>query len=355
VDTFERGKLHMINELPVLQLQGTFHEMGREEGYLIRDQIWRYYNSSVTEHRLKNGTGNLHALFLKMNPYFQKYPRRYQEIIKGMAETSGLSVEQLIVLSQVPIIPSQCSGIAAFGPYTIDKSMIFGRNADFFSNEPDYSGETVVIIYNPTDGSNSVVAVTRPAQIEIATGLNSEGLFFEWNDGSSSGGTLFYPGRRPFITGWVFDYSSLESLDTAIASTLTNWPAIVNVANETEAYSYEWATFDEKRRNPDKEGFLAATNHFILSDWGISGPYGDPYYTITRRNNLLQLGEIYKGRIKPEIMEKILDTPLEKGGVTGNFTKQQIIAKPATEEIWVKVPGYYNWTYIPVYSLFNAD
>lgn len=355
VHTFEGGELYQIQELPVLKLYGTYHEMGRQEGHLLKDNLWRYYKTSVTENLLKNKTTDISPVFQETNPYFQKYPKRFQEIIKGMSETSGLSLEQLIVLSQVPIISSMCSGFASFGPYSSDNSMIFGRNADFFSQSPDYSNEIVVLFYNPTDGSNSVATVARPAQIEIATGLNSDGIFYEWNDGSPSGGTLFYPGRRPFISEWLFDYSSLDSLDTAIASTLTNWPAIVNVANSTTAYSYEWATFDQKKRSPDKDGLLVATNHFILPEWGIAGPYGDPYYTVTRRENLLQLGEKYKGRINSDIMQEILDTDLDHGGATGPFTRQQIIVKPETKEIWVKIPHYSDWTYIPGDVFFVPD
>jgi len=60
---------------------------------------------------------------------FNLYPERFKDIIYGMAETSGLSIEKHIVLNGLELYGSiaGCSGIAAWGDYTKGGPLVFGR------------------------------------------------------------------------------------------------------------------------------------------------------------------------------------------------------------------------------------
>jgi hypothetical protein len=97
-----------------------------------------------------------------------------------------------------------------------------------------------------------VASVCRLTQLEIHTGMNDQGIFF--------------------------DFSTLQQLDAAIHSS-----------------RIDWATFDLKKSIPSRDGFLASTNHFVKPEWGLANPPGDPNNTKLRRNNLLGLGEKYNG------------------------------------------------------------
>ena len=65
------------------------------------------------------------------------YPQRLQEVFTGMAETSGLTPDDVLVLYNggilylmiQPVQPS-CSYLAAWGNYTTDGSVVASRNWD---------------------------------------------------------------------------------------------------------------------------------------------------------------------------------------------------------------------------------
>jgi len=349
---FEDGKLYRIDKLLIVQLSGSYREMGRQEGYLLNQQIHDYYNCSVINYFIQEKNMSHERLALDSMDRFNHYPKRFREILLGISETSGLSLENLTILSRVPYITAGCSAVFAWKDYSRDGSTVAGRNLDFYSTTNDFINYTIVCIYNPTDGSHSVASVCRLTQLEIHTGMNDQGIFLEANDGSSSGGNIYFPSRITYIGSFLFDFSTLEQLDAAVQSSRIDWATLLNVANEREARSYEWATFDLKRAIPSRDGFLASTNHFVNPDWGMALPDGDPNNTSLRRSNLLGLGEKYRGKFDAKMMMNVLDTDIENGGPSGDFTRLKVVAIPSERELWVKVPKYQNWTRIDLKSLF---
>jgi hypothetical protein len=76
--------------------------------------------------------------------------------------------------------------------------------------------------------------------------------------------------------------------------------------------------------------------------------------TMKRYQNLLALGEKYRGIFSPQTMMKVLDTPIEKGGPTDTEkTIYQVIAIPAQLKLWLKVPGFQDWTEVGLGPLFK--
>lgn len=132
--------------------------------------------------------------------------------------------------------------------------------------------------------------------------------------------------------------------------------SIITVADPTRGYSYECSLWETKRRDQDAEGIVAAANAYSHPDWNITplNPAKDPGANQIRKGNLLKLGEQYKGAITPEVMMKnIMDIDIKKGGATNAGTIFQIVAAPADRKIWVKVPGYVEWTEVALEPLFR--
>ncbi len=352
---FEDGKLYRIDKLLVLQLSGSYKEMGRQEGYLLKEQIHDYYNSSIINYFIKENNMSYERMALDSLYKYNHYPKRFRDIISGISETSGLSLVNLTILSRVPYIAPSCSAVFAWRDYSRDGSTVAGRNLDFYSTTEDFINYTIVCIYNPTDGSHSVASVCRLTQLEIHTGMNDQGIFLEANDGSSSGGSIFFPNRIMYLGSFLFDYSTLEQIDAAVHSSKIDWATLLNVADEREARSYEWATFDLKRAMPMRDGLLASTNHFINPEWELAPLLGDPNNTTLRRDNLLGLGERYRGKFDSRVMMTVLDTDIENGGSSGDFTRLKVVAIPKERELWVKIPKYQNWTEIDLKELFLSQ
>jgi hypothetical protein len=101
VSVFEGGIRYQAGEYPVLVLNGTFREMGRQYGALMRDEL-------VSEHMMIIGSLEKRGIArseIRAGGYnFSAFqPERLKEISRGIAETSGLSYENVCVLCDGPI------------------------------------------------------------------------------------------------------------------------------------------------------------------------------------------------------------------------------------------------------------
>ena len=362
VSTFEGGNLYKSGKLNILDLHGTYKQMGRQYGYLIKEQLHTLYKRAIEEYFI--GQKGLSHKTLKQTAMslFNFYPQRFKEILYGMAETSGLSIEKHIVLNGLELYGtiSGCSGIASWKDYTAGGPLIFGRNYDWFDSYKEFAKYLTVTVLNADSGIPCAI-VTFAGVIYATTGINKEGLFLELNNGLPSGGELSYTNRVPAIINllaFLLDYSTMEQLNAAFNSTRSNFTFIVNVADADCAYSYEWPPFDVRRRTGEVEGLLVATNHFVNPAWGMALMQNTGFKTVKRRRNLLSLGHKNKGKMNAGKMMDILDIPMNAGGATWPAgekiqTVYQVIAIPGELKLWVKVPGFQNWTGVDLANDFG--
>jgi hypothetical protein len=299
---------------------------------------------------------------------YEKYPQKYKEIINGLARGSGLGPDKAKVLNMQEIYigaalaawarkhMGQCSGVAAWGPYTSGGPLVFGRNYDLGFVNHQYATMTV---YNPIDGSVPTASFTFAGCIYVTSGMNSSGVFLELNNGSTSDpGDL--TATRPWAPVELFSFleqsTSLDQLATCFNATNPDLAYLVQGADRDSAASFEWSTDGVKARGPDKDGFLVATNHFVDPSWGIAppAPQTDVDFTVKRRENLLALGKQNRGKLTPEVMMKVISTPLEDGGAfrAPNLTSYEIVAQPAELTMWVRVPEYQDWVKIDLKPYF---
>ena len=363
LSTFEGGSLYKSGKLNILDLHGTYKQMGRQYGYLIKEQLHTLYKKAIEGYFI--GQKGLSREILKKTAMslFNFYPQRFKEIIQGMAETSGLSIEKHIVLNGLELYGtiSGCSGIAAWSDYTKDGPLIFGRNYDWFDSYKEFAKYLTVTVLNADSGIPTAI-VTFAGVIYATTGMNAKGIFLELNNGLPSGGALSYSNRVPAIINllaFLSDCSTMEQLHAAFNTTRSNFAFIINTADKNCAYSYEWPPFDIKRRTGEVEGLLVATNHFTDPAWGIELQDNAGFKTVLRRKNLLALGHKNKGRMNLATMMEILDRPIDKGGATWPAgekiqTVYQVIAIPGKLKLWLKVPGFQNWTSVNLASIFRS-
>lgn len=293
---------------------------------------------------------------------FQRYPQRYKEILRGMAETSGLGLDKILLVNALEWFPKinklsygKCSGIAVWGPYTNGGPVVFGRNDD---DSPGYLAFAIptVVVFKPSDGSIPTALINYPGVIYNATGMNADGLFMELNSGNEMGFSLDRVSIFTTLFSYLQEYHDLVELDRAMRSTLADMGAIVTVADSTRGYSYECSLWDTKRWDQDAEGIVVAANEYSHPGWIItpSDPKKDPGANQLRKGNLLKLGSKYKGAITPEVMmKKIMDVQIKDGGATHPGTIFQIVALPADRKIWVKVPGRVEWTEVQLRAIFG--
>lgn len=362
---FEGGKLYMAGGFRVLELSGSYRQMGRQYGGLLGKDLQVLFHDAVESAFLGKMGIPMERIRQIARAVFEPYPKRYKDILQGMAETSGLGVEKQVILNAIEWIPKighlsfdqgRCSGIAAWGPYTSGGPLVFGRNNDDDPFFRDFARLMVVAVFKPADGSFPVAIVNYAGVLYNPTGMNSEGLFLEMNAGPWMGFALDRISIFTTLFSYLQDYASLSEVDRAFKSMRPNLASIVNVADRHGASSYESSLSDTRKLDMEPTGLLAATNHFVGSSWNLA-QVDDRVggMTMRRRSNLLSLGEKFKGGFNPEVMMKILDTTLEEGGATVEGTIYQVIAVPQRLEFWLKVRGFQDWTLIPLRSLLRKE
>ena len=358
---FEGGKLYSAGKIKVVELRGDYRQMGRQYGALLKEDLEAMHRT-IGEVFVKKRKMSPVQLATIAQAIFDRYPQRYKEILYGIADTSGLGRDKVILINAVEWFPKisnlsfgRCSGIAAWGPYTNKGPLVFGRNDD---DDPLYLdfARIVVAVFKPNDGSIPTALINYAGTIYNATGMNAAGLFIELNAGPWQGFSLERVSIFTTLFSYLQEYHNVAELDRAMRSTLVDISSIINVADPSRAYSYECSLWDTRRRDQDEEGIIAAANAFSLPGWNISpiDPKKDPELNQVRKGNLLALGAKHKGAINAEVMMAILDVSIPDGGATVKGTILQVVAVPEQLKIWLKVPGLQNWTEIQLKPLFGS-
>lgn len=356
------GELHKAGKINVLVLKGTYRQMGERYGSLLKDELNANYNGMV------KGLKDLEGLTLQDlqefgNNIYAYYPQKYKEIVEGLAETSGLGLQKAKVLNAQELYVSAalvdwaskqkgCTGMAVWGDYSAGP-LVFGRNYDLGPFNHQYA---TLVVYNPTDGSVPVASFTFAGCIYVTSGMNSSGVFLELNNGSASDPSDF-TASRPWAPIDLFAFleqsTSLKQLTAYFETTRPDLAYIVQGADKNGAVSFEWSTSGVKVRQPDKDGLLVATNAFFDPSWGQT-PEDGVDFVVTRRTNLLALAEQDKGKFTPEVMMKVISTPLEEGGAfrAPNLTSYEIVAQPETLTMWLRIPEYQDWVKVDLKQYF---
>jgi hypothetical protein len=92
LSTFEGGKFYSAGKFHVLELSGTYRQMGRQYGRLMSGPMKEMYTEVVSQYA-KNGIA---CSDISLDDFsqqlFRLYPRRFQELAEGISETSGLNL-----------------------------------------------------------------------------------------------------------------------------------------------------------------------------------------------------------------------------------------------------------------------
>ncbi len=369
VSEFEGGRLYRAGKIYVAQLNGNYREMGRQYGGLMESQIRHFYAEAVDGYFARNGSLPRATIEEEFTKSYSIYPARFQQMLEGMEETSGMSLQQLIMVDNAVYLPllvsmsGMCSFAAAWGDYTGGGPLVCARSFDYYPEFKEYNDTLTVVVLNPDDGSRSVATIVNAGQIGAMSVFNDANLAMGVHDGTPSGGQVELTGAVPTMIGNVsifLDSSDIEMARAYMLSTLPRIAVIANVADPQAAHTFEKTTCACKERGGQEDGLLVATNHFIEPTWDLKTPEGvsthesaDVQDSIMRYNGLLSLGEQYRGKIDAAVMMQILDVPISEGGPTRPTTMYQFVAVPAELQLWVKACNYQDWVLVELGELFN--
>lgn len=328
----------------IVHLYGTWREMGRQYGEQLSDSLRRVYAFMQTK---ANSPERWSQVELTARSLYSHYPDELRTFVGGIAETSGLSIEELQIVNAVEFAEPAffCSLMAAWGDYTKGELLV-GRNYDEISYLP-IETELLVTVYHP-EGTQWVATIGYTGEIYALNGMNESGIFLELNNGMPSGGFgIDYDEKcaTAELLMLLFRAKTMADVDAFFATTRSFGSFLIGVANGTEARSYEWCREGAKRGGTDMpEGLLLQTNHYVNPEWAYPVPADEAcWHSHTRRCNLRTMAEAKKGQLEAQDIMQIMQTPIEQGGPmfaigSGRVltTMYQLVVAPGSCRLWAR-------------------
>ena len=330
-----------VGPVSVVDLHGTWYEMGRQFGDLMKDELHDIYDFLQTI--IAANQGNSDKTDSSVEQQKSQTPYRICEFMKGAAETSGLTYDQIHMINAVERIGGlpHCSVAMAWGDYT-DGSLVIGRNYDYADYFSQIADDVAITVYHPADGALATATIGYVGEIYAVNAINEAGIFLELNNGKPSA-NIKSPNYRftgtTMLFDIMFDADDLNDIDLFFNTTNSSSSSIINVADSQKGVSYEWCPIDVKHgESENPEGLLVSTNYFLNPEWDFPVPSdADSWNAITRRENLLKLLDSKKGSVDVSVMQDIIATPFEDGGAMLDLTVYQLVVVPETFELWIRV------------------
>lgn len=364
VSSFEGGYLYMLSHTPVAQLNGSYMEMGRQYGGLLRNRIKKFlaeFEKTIIKH---TGLSEL-SIEEKANKVFSAYPKRIKAIFEGMEETSGVPLKKLKQLDIALLLgcmseqdSTSCTAVAAWGYNTLGWYLNFGRNLDLPGCFAKCNDALALIVYNPDDGSHSIATIVYAGQVSSMQVFNDAGIVVEANSTvipndniELNGGTFL----ENDMLMWLLECGDLDVLTSLVCKARLFGPVILTIADKTGAISIERTAGDSRKVPPTRECYVVAVDNFVDPTWGSSAPLG-PHMTSPdtgeqaslvqdseqRYRNMFALSEKYKHKWDLSTMARALDTPVKRGGAFKPTTTIQFVYVPISHTFILKAPGCQN-------------
>ena len=321
------AKLYDTNGVKLLTLEGTFYEMGQQYGKLMGKDFTRMYDTAIGNAFLKTGFFSETELNNFADNTFATMPMRQKQLIRGMVAGSGLSQQKVVLASDIVMVQilarkkaegssSACTTGAAWGKYTADGSLYSIRNFDF----PNLfrtllKDNAVIVIFNPTDGSNAVGGIGLVGSIYFVDMINNKGLYIETNNAAESAGLVLYSNRTQAgsqLINMLFDADNEKEFYNYAMSTRFSYSIIMLVADKHIASVYELSGWDIHKRMANNDTVISCANQFEDPSWGILNlPSPAAWYSSYRSAAMLKsLQSAPAGGIDIDYSKKILDVPL---------------------------------------------
>lgn len=353
LEEYDGGALFDEGGAKVVCLYGTWEQMGRQWGSLGRESMGRVLDF------IQAGTrGHEAEVASTADALYSHYPEYLRSFMQAASESSGLSLEQLKSINAVEWNEAYfaCTGIACWGPYSADGSLVYGRNYDAHKYR-DIGSEIVVMVFHP-EGGQAFATVGYAGEIYCLNGLNESGLFVELNNGMPSAGTSInfdISVSTTELMRLIATARTFDDVDKFFATTPSAAGFLIGVADAREARSYEW--FGEHAMRGDTttpDGLMLMTNHYVCPDWEFATPTdADSWDSISRREAILAFAAQRKGTIDAATMRTYMRVPVASGGPKLNdLDMYQLVVEPAQRLFWLNIPGVLDWAPVDLKKYF---
>lgn len=321
-----KGMLTYVNHNRVFIAKGTHREIGEAHGALLKNEIRKLVDATLYTinwvYTVEKGSwfiDDLRGAYKREAPFI---PEKYQEEMKGMAKTSGISLEEIRLTNVFPAL-FHCSGFALFDSATFDGTLYHGRILDYIT-ELGLQYYPVIQILKP-EGSYAFANISFAGFIGSVTGMNEKQVTFGEMGGGGEGNW----------DGMPMAFLMREGMERA--NTLDEALTIFKETPRTCEYYY--VISDGK--SPDARGLATTPDKFEVIKPGEFHPLLDEP---VKDAVLMSAGDRYKklaervkeqwGTIDAEKAIRLMDWP-----VAMNAALHTVLFAPQTLEFWVANAG----------------
>ena len=391
---FEGGQLYKQDAIHIVVLNGTYYEMGRQYGHLLKEQMAWHLNELKNEFFVTTAGNNPvdqpaplmnHEELTKMfmAGYYNAMPYDHKQMVKGATETSGLSFEDVVFLEymlQAVIYSagiSGCTSAAVWGEASKDGRLYTGRNHDFGRSWRERLGRIAVVrITNPANSDISVAAFTRAGQLTTAIDLiNSKGLYIEFNNADNIRPASLPTNMRGtdnLAFSLVSDYESVEELNVVVPTMKSNDALLMLAADPTQAMYFELSPTLSVRTEPELlDGQLTSrANHALHPAWNMdvdSDPERAIAFSKVRRANFVKYltkdpSTNDDAKIRAFLSKEIVvDGKVSDGAAcimepavkVEDWTSYQTVTIPAELKVYWRIPTHTPWLEIDLKKYFT--
>jgi len=172
-----KAKLWQVGEQRLMLLVGSHYDMGVQHGKLLPDEAkacLRAFLNDFAIERERNTRDTFAQIWKQSQP---NIPQKYKDELRGLADGSGIALEDLQLLHAIPS-RYHCSGAAAFGKATRDGKLYHTRSLDYYldiGKDRTVQENAVTIVYLPDEG-HPHMSVSWAGFVGCVTGMNAKGI-----------------------------------------------------------------------------------------------------------------------------------------------------------------------------------
>ncbi len=321
-----KGLLTYVDDNRVFVAKGTHRQIGEAHGALLKNEIRKMVDATLytinwvyTIEKKSWFVDDLRSAYRRESPYI---PEKYQDEMRGMSETSGISLEEIRLTNVFPAL-FHCSGFALFDSATVDGVLYHGRVLDYIT-ELGLQYYPLVQILQPEE-SHAFANIGYPGFIGSVSGMNDQQVAF----GEMGGGGVGDWDGMPMA------FLMREGMERA--GTLEEALAIFRDTPRTCEYYY--VISDGKI--PDARGLATTPDKFEVVKPGefnefLNEPVKDAVLMSAgnRYKKLVERVKSQYGKIDREMAIRIMDRP-----VAMKSNLHNVLFAPQSLEFWVANAG----------------
>ena len=280
IDTYNPlngGWIEERDGIKILHLNGSFYEMGYQQGYLLKTEILENLRAFNQYYEKKFGItfNNFLELWTQQKDFVSQ---NLIDFIQGTADGAGVPFNSIAItwVYDGGIYMHQCCSFAVWGPATTNDELYFARSLDWYIDIQDpitgkYVQENpVLIIANPNHGYSFMYPTLAGYVVE--DGINEKGIavsnMWSENHDQTSNGTPM--GARLF-----------EMLNEA-----SNAKEAIDRITTNETFGYNFLVADGMI--PQGYAVESTANHTYFGTWDAPTESTQPFWKINhtvRRTN----------------------------------------------------------------------